>query len=136
MVHALHEVHRVLLPGGTLIDLRPTTTNRTVEVDLSYARLCAGEIDSSGTVADREAADAALRGAIAAGRFRAEHKETFFHMTDMDSVADLRDYAATMRGSVLPKDVVRRVETAVEGEAEDFSIRTRREIVIARYRKI
>ena len=47
MVHALSEVRRVLRPGGSLIDLRPTARNRQVELELSEARLHIGEIDAS-----------------------------------------------------------------------------------------
>lgn len=60
MVHALSEVHRVLKPGATLIDLRPDTSNRRVELELAEARLYIGEIDSAITFADHVVADDTL----------------------------------------------------------------------------
>lgn len=91
MVHALREIHRTLRPDGTLIDLRPAIQNRAIELELSYARLHIGEIDSSATAADHQAADAALRAAVKQGLFRGEHDADFQLIIDMDSVDDLRE---------------------------------------------
>ncbi len=136
MVHALDEVHRVLAPGGALIDMRPTTRNRTVEVVLGGAWLRAGEIDAAASNADRVAADQALDGALEAGLFHAEHKETFFYISEMDSLADLRDFAASLRRTALPAEVMARVAGLVADLSGDYSIRIAREIVIARYRSL
>ena len=134
MVHALQEIHRVLKMGGSLIDLRPAISNRIVEIELSYARLHVGEIDSVVTIPDHLAADRALQNQIAAGLFRAEYEENFELVTELDTLADLLEYAASLRQSVLPEAVLQRVEAIIADETEDFSIRTRREMVIARYR--
>ena len=135
MVHALQEIHRVLKMGGSLIDLRPAISNRTVEIELSYARLHVGEIDSVVTIPDHLAADRALQNQIAAGLFRAEYEENFELVTELDTLADLLEYAASLRQSVLPEAVLQRVAAIIADETEDFSIRTRREMVIARYRR-
>ncbi len=135
MVHALQEIHRVLKVGGSLIDLRPAISNRTVEIELSYALLHVGEIDSVVTIPDHFAADRALQNQIAEGLLRAEHQESFELVTELDTMADLLEYAATLRQSVLPEAVLQRVEAIIADETEDFSIRTRREMVIARYRR-
>ena len=134
MVHALQEIHRVLKVGGSLIDLRPAISNRTVEIELSYARLHVGEIDSVVTIPDHLAADRALQNQIAAGLFRAEYEENFELVTELDTLMDLLEYAASLRQSVLPEAVLQRVEAIIADETDDFSIRTRREMVIARYR--
>ncbi len=136
MVHALDEAHRVLAPGGALIDMRPSTRKRSVEVVLGEARLRAGEIDAAASNADRVAADQALDAALEAGLFRAEHKETFFYVSEMDSLADLRDFAASLRRTALPAEVMARVEGLVADLSGDYSIRIPREIVIARYRSL
>lgn len=135
MVHALQEIHRVLKVGGSLIDLRPAISNRTVEIELSYARLHVGEIDSVVTIPDHLAADRALQNQIAEGLLRAEYQESFELVTELDTLADLLEYAASLRQSVLPEAVLQRVEAIIADETEDFSIRTRREMVIARYRR-
>ena len=135
MVHALQETHRVLRSGGTLIDLRPAIQNRTIELELAYARLHIGEIDSSATAADHQAADAALRGAVKRGLFQSEHDADFQLVIDMDSVDDLRAYAAGLRRSVLPDEVISRLEWLTADENGDFIIRIRRQMTITRYRK-
>lgn len=135
MVHALQEIHRVLKVGGSLIDLRPAISNRTVEIELPYARLHVGEIDSVVTIPDHLAADRALQNQIAEGQLRAEYQESFELVTELDTLADLLEYAASLRQSVLPEAVLQRVEAIIADETEDFSIRTRREMVIARYRR-
>lgn len=136
MVHALDEVHRVLALGGSLIDMRPSTRNRSVEVVLGAARLRAGEIDAAASNADRVAADRALDAALKAGLFRVEHRESFSYVSEMDSLADLRDFAASLRRTALPAKVMERVEGLVADLSEDYSIRIPREIVIARYRSL
>ncbi len=136
MVHTLQEVHRVLKAAGTLIDLRPTAQNRTVELELSYARLNLGEIDSSSRITGCQAADDALRGAVNQGLFRGEHDANFQLITDLDTAADLRAYAATWRRSILPQEIVKRLEALTAHENEDFIIRIRRGMLIARYRKM
>ena len=135
MVHALQEIHRVLKVGGSLIDLRPAISNWTVEIELSYARLHVGEIDSVVTIPDHLAADRALQNQIADGLLRAEYEENFELVTELDTLADLLEYAASLRQSVMPEAVLQRVEAIIADETEDFSIRTRREMVIARYRR-
>ncbi len=136
MVHALREIHRVLKPKGTLIDLRPHIGNRPVEVLLSYATLRAGEIDSSANEPDKRAADNAMQQMIADGLFRLEYDEEFDYITDLDTVDDLRDYGQSMERSILPDAVVAQVEALTADESDDFSIQVRRSMIIARYRRI
>lgn len=136
MVHALSEARRALKPGGRLIDLRPTMRNRTVELELANATLSIGEIDSSSTFSDHVAANDALDAALAAGEFRLEHIETFQILHDLDALADLRAFQADLRRSVMPESVFQRVESLTAGEAGGWLIRIRREMLIARYRRL
>jgi len=136
MVHALSEARRALKPGGRLIDLRPTMRNRRVELLLPDARLFIGEIDSSGTFPDHVSADQALDMAIAAGDFAAEHQTTFELVTDFDTVADLREFVASARQTVMPDSIPAQIETLTTDPSSDFIIRSRREMLIARYRRL
>lgn len=136
MVHALHEIHRVLKPKGTLIDLRPAIGNRAVEVDLSYAILNAGEIDSTRTIADKEMADDMIAQVASDGFFTLEHQERFDTVTDLDALANLIEYAESFKKSVLPDSVIEQVASLTRDEEPDtYSIHIRRPMHIARYRK-
>ncbi|MCY4145921.1 MAG: hypothetical protein OXE95_05650 [Chloroflexi bacterium] len=134
MVHALSEVWRTLKAGGWLIDLRSTKSDRRIELDMPGGCLEIGEIDASATRPGRDAADAALRSALAAGQFRAQHNALFNIIVDCDSVTDLRDYAQRLCRSRLPDFVLPRIE-ALTANADDCLIRIHREMTIALYRR-
>ena len=136
MVHALSEARRVLLPGGRLIDLRPTMLNRRVELVLPEATLFIGEIDSSSTRPDHVVANEALDAALLAGEFGLEHMTTFPYVHDLDSLADLREFKAGFRRSVMPEAIFEQIASLTADESADFLIRIRREMLVARYRRL
>ena len=136
MVHALSEARRALRPGGRLIDLRPTMRNRRVELDLPGATLFLGEIDASCTFSDHLAANAALDAALAAGDIVLEQSTSFAYVTDLDSLADLREFKAGFRRSVMPESIFDEIKRFTVDESADFLIRIRRELKIARYRRM
>ena len=135
MVHALEETHRVLRRGGGLIDLRPATTNRTVELEIAGARLYIGEIDSSVTFADHLEADEALTSFMGQGRLEAEHAADFQLTTDLDSIEDLLDYAKTLRRSIMGEELLERIQALIEDD-QDYVIHSRRDMIIRRYRRV
>jgi phosphoribosylformylglycinamidine (FGAM) synthase PurS component len=136
MVHTLHEIHRVLKPDGTLLDLRPDYGNRSVAVTLPYADLFVGEIDSSMFDPDKLAADKALQQTIHDGLFVLEHQEAFDFVVDMDTVDDLREFAESFDQSILSDAVIEQVESLLADEDPDaVGIRVRRPMHVARYRK-
>jgi len=136
MVHALSEARRVLIPGGRLIDLRPTMRNRRVELDLPGATLFMGEIDSSSTFPDHVAANEAIDAALSAGEFRLEHKTTFPYTHDLDTLADLREFKASFRRSVMPESIFDQISAMTADRPADTIIRIRREMLAARYLKL
>ena len=136
MVHALSEARRVLAPGGRLIDLRPTMRNRRVELNLAGTTLFLGEIDATCTFSDHVAANDALDAALAAGDFRLEHRTTFPYVTELDTLGDLREFKAGFRRSVMPESIFEQIAALTADETADFLIRIRREILIARYRRL
>ena len=133
MVRALSEARRVLKRGGRLIDIRPTMRNRRVELLLLDATLFIGEIDSSSTMSDHVAANEALDATLAAGEFKLEHHATFEIRTDLDSLADLREFRSGLRRSVMPELIFERIAALIADEPAEKIIRIRREMLIARY---
>ncbi|HSM71563.1 MAG TPA: hypothetical protein VK851_08475 [Anaerolineales bacterium] len=78
MVHALSEIHRTLVPDGILIDLRPMSEERRVEVfsarktqEMGYATLLSRELD------DNAAANQAMTTVESKGWFTREREENF-----------------------------------------------------------
>ncbi len=136
MVHALSEARRVLQPGGRLIDLRPSMVNRRVELALPDATLFVGEIDSSSTWPDHIAANEALDAALLAGAFGLEHMTTFAYVQDLDALADLREFETGLRRSVMPDSIFEQIAALTAGRPADYIIRIRREMLVARYRRL
>jgi SAM-dependent methyltransferase len=136
MVHTLREIHRVLKPKGTMIDLRPNLGGRIVNVVLSSAILRAGEVDSSRFEPNKYSANHAIEQVVADRLFKLEYDEVFDLMTDLDTVDDLREFGESLHQDILADAVIEQVEKLTADETEDFSIRIRRPMMIARYRRI
>ena len=136
MVHALSEARRVLQPGGVMIDLRPTARNRQVELELAEGPTHVGEIDSSQSAAEKRMADEMLQAAIDEGVFHAEHCEPFEYITDLDTLEDLQEFAAGLRRSVMPDSIFERIKALIADDVDDYLIRIRREMLVARYRRL
>ena len=78
MVHALGEIHRVLVPEGILIDLRPISDRWLIEVFSRRETRETGRVtDLQLGLEDDEAANQAIRNAETNGWFKREN-ETFF----------------------------------------------------------
>ena len=94
MVHALGEIHRVLAPGGTLIDARPDSRvlayverpRRRRSQRFGIVRTRADEMR-----ADR-ASDAAIAEAVRQGLFAVRRRGRFWHDISFDTLGDLRAY--------------------------------------------
>jgi SAM-dependent methyltransferase len=94
MVHALSEVHRVLAPGGILVDARPDSrvpayaerrTNR------GFQRF--GVVNTSRLEhANDRAADDAVAHVLGEKLFRARRRGRFWHPVPFDNLAALRQY--------------------------------------------
>ena len=93
MVHALEEIHRLLRPGGCLIDIHPTPAATLFEVHhrgiITFSAPVPGE-----TFQDIRYADDALAQVIKGGLFTLQRSSEFDWRTYASSVAELRDYVA------------------------------------------
>jgi hypothetical protein len=81
MVHALHEICRVLITHGTIIDLRPLTGSWPMEVVSRRQRHAVGNVTGVPEgIADDTAANQAMERAASSGLLQREHEELFdFH---------------------------------------------------------
>lgn len=94
MVDALVEIHRVLAPGGTLVDARPDSRV------LAYAELRKpGGFQRFGVVntsrrelANDRASDRAIARVVREGLFKRRRRGRFWHRVPFGSLAELRKY--------------------------------------------
>jgi hypothetical protein len=64
MVDALRRTHDVVVPGGTLVDLRPRAETRPLEAMTPDSPLRVGELIAESSAGDDAAADAAIAFAV------------------------------------------------------------------------
>lgn len=89
MVHALEAVHRLLAPGGLLIDLHPSGQPPPVVVRAGTAEHLAGWVEEEDDYREYELATAALDTAVARGLFRFVRRSAFTFATYTDTIDDL-----------------------------------------------
>ena len=96
MVHALSEIRRVLVPNGILIDLRPMSEGRTVEVfsarktqEIGNATVLPRELD------DNIAADQAMATVASNGWFMRASEEFFLIYYVWDTPKEMEEWIET-----------------------------------------
>jgi len=93
MVHALEEIQRVLVSGGTLIDLRPIADRWPVEVLSSRGRQEVGHVtDLPQGLADDATANEAMKTGESQGMFERQAEETFPFYYTWDSPREMQQY--------------------------------------------
>jgi hypothetical protein len=94
MVDALGEIHRVLVPGGTLVDARPDSR---VPAYAERRKLAGfqrfGVVKTSRTeLANDRAADRAVARVVRDGLFKSRRRGRFWHPVPFGSLPELRKY--------------------------------------------
>lgn len=93
MVHALNEIHRVLIPNGTLIDLRPMLDRWPIEVISIKEVLEVGQVtDLLEPLSDDQAANQALEDAEMRGWFLREREDLFPFYYYWDTPREMQEY--------------------------------------------
>ena len=94
MVHALGEVHRVLAPGGILVDARPDS-----RVDAYAERRTPRGFQRFGIVktarqelVNDRASDLAVARVVRESLFKSRRRGRFWHRVPFSSLAELREY--------------------------------------------
>lgn len=115
MVHALREAHRVVAPGGVVVEMRPAAIHRRVAVQRGKTRRHMGVMREN-FHRERDA-DRAVAKAIRAGWFRERSIRSFSCTRIMDTLEDYctwlgEFYAVT--DSPPHEWLVKRIENALE----------------------
>jgi hypothetical protein len=111
MVDALVEIHRVLTPGGTLVDARPDSRVPAYAEHRQPRRFRRfGIVKTSRLeVANDQASDRAIATVVREGLFKRGRRGRFWHLVPFRSLAELRKYVLEHQR------FVRRVEWVVDG---------------------
>ena len=93
MVHALDEIHRVLVKGGSLVDLRPLLDRWPLEVSSNSENREVGRAtDLPGSLADDRAANQAMALAEQRGWFLRERQDVFPFFYYWDTPREMQEY--------------------------------------------
>jgi SAM-dependent methyltransferase len=139
MVHALNEIRRVLKPGNTLIDLRPVSSNWTVEVCSSSGYQVSGRLtDMPVGLADDEAAFKAMRD-VESRRWYAKQKEeefSFFYYWDTPS--EMKEFMEAEWDNFerLEEDVFEKTKSFWAIANADARVRVRVKMLITKWGKL
>ncbi len=90
MVHALEEIHRLLKPTGTLIDIHPVAESSPLEIHQGGKIEVAGQLSVRQWCIDFQQADHALREIAQRGLFVVERDAVFDSLTHYASAAEMR----------------------------------------------
>ena len=139
MVHALHEVRRVLVSQGTLIDLRPLAGNWPVEVVSGRSAQEAGHVsDLPSALEDDAAANQAIAESASQGLFRRQSEESFPFHYYWDSPNDMKAFVEEeWQGFACVTDEVwKAVRSLWISEGAQARVRVRVNMLISRWEKV
>jgi hypothetical protein len=89
MVHALEEIHRLLKPGGVLIDIHPVSEPSTVEIHQNEKIDLVGYFSVRQWCIDFEQADNALAEIVQRGLYTIEQNDLFDTLTYYPSAIEM-----------------------------------------------
>jgi hypothetical protein len=137
MVHALSEIHRVLVPNGILIDLRPISDRWSIEVVSERStRETARFQDLPVGLEDDSAANRAMTQAASNGWFRRD-EETFFSYTySWDTPSEMEQWIDEewSESIGLDEEARRLTRSAWAVSDADSRVRVNVKLLIARWR--
>lgn len=137
MVHALQEIHRALVPGGLLIDLRPVLDRWPVEVAWGSGYRETGRLaDLPEGVSDDRAAERTMDEVARRGWFVLEQTERFSLFYSWDTPNDMEAFVREEWANFaqLDEEVSRKTKSAWAVAEGDAYIRVRASMVITRWR--
>jgi hypothetical protein len=139
MVHALSEIHRVLVSDGVLLDLRPLCDNWHIEVFSSRETRETGRVtDLSLGLEDDSAANKAMANAESNGWFKREHEEFFPIHYEWDTASEMEKWIDEEWENYigLEDDVRRATRSAWALGDGDSRVRVKVKMLLTKWRKI
>src|ERR1051325_5128688 len=139
MVHALEEIHRVLVPGAVLLDIRPLADRWPVEVTSGSGFTETGRLED---LADQLNADAAsgeaMREAERRGWFQRDQEEFFPFFYTWDTASEMEEYLAEewTDFAELGEDTKKATRSAWAISDADSRVRVRVKVLISRWRAV
>jgi hypothetical protein len=119
MVHALHEIHRLLVGDGVLIDLRPQLEGSPFQVVADRQARLAGQAQELPSELENDlAADRAIAEAVQQGWFIKEQEGSFILYYYWDSPDELQEYVESewSNYAAIPLEVWRNLRALWQGQ--------------------
>ena len=138
MVHALDEIRRTLKSNGILIDLRPVSSNWSVEVSSSTGYRLAGSLnDMPVGLADDEAAFKAMREVESRRWYIKEKEEEFAFFYYWDTPSEMKEFMETEWEDFekIEEDVFQRTKSLWAVANADARVRVRVKMLITKWDK-
>jgi hypothetical protein len=138
MVHALDEIRRTLKPNGVLIDLRPVSSNWSVEISSSTDYQLAGSLnDMPIGLADDEAAFKAMREVESRRWYIKEKEEEFAFFYYWDTPSEMKEFMETEWENFekMEEDVFERTKSLWAIANADARVRVRVKMLITKWDK-
>jgi hypothetical protein len=138
MVHALDEIRRTLKTNGTLIDLRPVSSNWSVEVSSLAGYQLAGRLNDMPTgLADDEAAFKAMREVESRKWYIKEKEEEFAFFYYWDTPSEMKEFMETEWEDFekMDEEVYRAAQSLWSQANADAQVRVRVKMLITRWEK-
>ena len=138
MVHALREVQRVLVPAGTLVDVRPVGEQWHVEVvSAKYMQETGRVMDLPEQLEGDIAANEAIQQAESRGWFQRDHEEFFPFFYSWDTPSEMEEFIEEDWADFI--DLSEQVKKATRsawalGDA-DSRVRVRMKVLLTKWRK-
>jgi hypothetical protein len=120
-VHALRNIHRVLVPDGVLVDTQPVGRRPRVGVNGDDV----GTLDMREWVKTIRAVDESVAETIAAGLFEQTHERMLVIRDTFDNGPDCLEIIATWRGTFVPPPLADRLAAVRNQVTVDQRVRLR-----------
>jgi hypothetical protein len=134
MVHALREAWRVLVPGGTLLDLRPVAESYPIEIVRGQDIEVVGSVEPSAKAfADDAASDDAVRAMVRERLLAARRRIEFECALWWDTVDEMRDSFESWTRHVAPSPARLARARAAEARGGATRLRSRGRLILSIY---